>query len=104
VGRGPFSNSNPSSTNVPPSLVDLRRKLVKFVLGDEGHSTTINVEDCVGGVEVLDKALKKFGKLGPKNTDLEGLDRAGTNDGGLAVDGWCVFLDRGNEASQGVYL
>jgi mitogen-activated protein kinase kinase kinase len=104
VGRGPFSNSNPSSTNVPPSLVDLRRKLVKFVLGDEGHSTTINVEDCVGGVEVLDKALKKFGKLGAKNTELEGLDRAGTSDGGLAVDGWCVFLDRGNEASQGLYL
>jgi hypothetical protein len=101
VGRGPFVNA--SSSGVPPSLVDLRRKLVKFMLGDEGHSVTINVEDCMGGVEVLEKVLKKFGKFGAKNTELEGADRVGTSDGGLSVDGWSVFLDWGNEASPGTF-
>jgi mitogen-activated protein kinase kinase kinase len=102
VGRGPFANASSSST--PPSLVDLRRKLVKFMLGDEGHSTTINVEDCVGGVEVLEKALKNFGRLNARNSELEGLDRVGTSEGGLSVDGWCVFLDWGNESSPGAFL
>lgn len=55
----------------------------------------------MGGVEVLEKALKKFGKLGAKNSDLEGPDRVGTSDGGLSVDGWCVFLEWGNETSPG---
>ncbi|KAH9180679.1 Pkinase-domain-containing protein [Lactarius sanguifluus] len=96
VGRGPFANA---SLNATPSLVDLRRKLVKFMLGDEGHSATINVEDCVGGVEVLEKVLKKFGKLSARNTEAEGPDRVGTSDGGLSVDGWCVYLDWGNDAS-----
>lgn len=102
VGRGPFANA--SSSGAPPSLVDLRRKLVKFMLGDEGHSATINVEDSVGGVEVLEKVLKKFGKLGSKNIELEGADRVGTSDGGLSVDGWSVFLDWGKEASPGTFL
>ena len=100
VGRGPFANA---SSNVTPSLVDLRRKLVKFMLGDEGHSATINVEDCTGGVEVLEKVLKKFGKLSAKNAEAEGPDRVGTSDGGLSVDGWCVYLDWGNDASLGAY-
>lgn len=69
------------------------------MLGDEGHSATINVEDCAGGVEVLEKVLKKFGKLSAKNTEAEGPDRVGTSDGGLSVDGWCVYLDWGNDAS-----
>jgi mitogen-activated protein kinase kinase kinase len=102
VGRGPFTN--PSSSSTPPSLVDLRRKLVKFMLGDEGHSATINVEDCAGGVEVLEKVLKKFGKFGARNAESEGLDRVGTSDGGLSVDGWCVFLDWGIETSPGMFL
>jgi len=101
VGRGPFTNT--ASSSAQPSLVDLRRKLVKITLGGEGHSATINVEDCAGGVEVLEKALKKFGKLGAKNPELEGPDRVGTSDGGLSVDGWCVFLEWGNETSPGVF-
>jgi mitogen-activated protein kinase kinase kinase len=100
VGRGPFANTPSSGT--PPSLGDLRRKLVKFILGDEGRSTTINVEDCVGGVEVLEKVLKKFGKPDAKNPDLEGSDRVGTSDGGLSVDGWCVFVDWGGETLPSV--
>jgi len=74
------------------------------MLGDEGHSATINVEDCAGGVEVLEKALKKFGKFGAKNSESEGPDRVGTSDGGLSVDGWCVFLDWGNESSPGAFI
>jgi mitogen-activated protein kinase kinase kinase len=71
------------------------------MLGDEGHSATINVEECAGGVEVIEKVLKKFGKLGAKNSELDGSDRVGTSDGGLSVDGWCVFLDWGNDTSPG---
>ncbi|KAH9079546.1 Pkinase-domain-containing protein [Lactarius deliciosus] len=83
VGRGPFANASLNATPFPY----------------EGHSATINVEDCAGGVEVLEKVLKKFGKLSARNTEAEGPDRVGTSDGGLSVDGWCVYLDWGNDAS-----
>jgi mitogen-activated protein kinase kinase kinase len=73
------------------------------MLGDEGHSATINVEDCAGGVEVLEKVLKKFGKFGARSAESEGLDRVGTSDGGLSVDGWSVFLDWGIETSPGMF-
>ena len=55
----------------------------------------------MGGVEVLEKALKKFGKLSARNSESEGPDRVCTSDGGLSVDGWCVFVDWGNESSPG---
>ncbi|KAI0322221.1 hypothetical protein OF83DRAFT_905882 [Amylostereum chailletii] len=103
VGRGPFSNrpTTPQHSQAP-SLVDLRRKLVKFQLADEGHSATINVEDCSGGIEVLEKALKKFNKLGNRST--ESLDASGTEDGGLSVDGWGVYLDWGNDSAPATSL
>ncbi|TFY79407.1 hypothetical protein EWM64_g4602, partial [Hericium alpestre] len=97
VGRGPFNRPNTPSYNVAPSLVDLRRKLVKFQLADEGHSCTINVEDCAGGIEVLEKALKKFGKAGSRSSDADSvMNHVGTDDGGLSVDGWGVYLDWGH--------
>lgn len=113
VGRGPFNRPNTPghnpnvnvianpNLNLTPSLVDLRRKLVKFQLAEEGHSCTINVEDCAGGIEVLEKALKKFGKLG-----VRGADVAGTDDGGLSVDGWGVYLDwrHDNRPGQFIYI
>ncbi|THH17820.1 hypothetical protein EW146_g3073 [Bondarzewia mesenterica] len=102
VGRGPFRPNTPSY-NTTPSLVDLRKKLVKFQLADEGHSRTLNIEDCAGGIEVLEKALKKFGKLGGKSSDTESAI-VGTDDGGLSVDGWGVYLDWGNEDSPGTPL
>ncbi|KAI0950600.1 hypothetical protein AcV7_009014 [Taiwanofungus camphoratus] len=83
-----------------PSLDDLRRKLVRFALPDEGKSTTINVADCVGGVEVLVKALKKFGKLGSRG-DSEGMEHVESEDGGLSVDGWGAYLHYGHEDSPG---
>lgn len=118
VGRGPFPQSGPqqqqqsqlqqqqstrpgtpSAPSSAPSLVDLRRKLVKFQLAEEGHGTTINVEDCSGGVEVLERALRKFGKLAPGNRAAE---RAGTDEGGLTVDGWSVYLDWGDDSKPGM--
>jgi mitogen-activated protein kinase kinase kinase len=95
VGRGPFVRSSPYPN--PPSLNDLRWKLVKFVLPDEGHTCTINVADCPGGVEVLEKVLKKVGKFGSRGSDADMLDHVQTNEGGLTVDGWGVYLD----SSQG---
>ncbi|KAF8197458.1 ste11-like protein [Pholiota molesta] len=50
-------------------------KLVKFILPDDGHSSTIDVASCTGGVEVLEK----------------------TEEGGLVVDGWGVYMDMGGE-------
>ncbi|KAI0665185.1 hypothetical protein C8Q70DRAFT_942656 [Cubamyces menziesii] len=111
-GRSNASGMNPSpasfrSLNVPfrpgtpshntPSLDDLRRKLIKFTLPEEGMTVTINVTDCSGGVEVLTKALKKLYKLGP-----DGSESIESTDGGLSVDGWGAFLERGqNDSNRG---
>ncbi|KAK0459762.1 ste11-like protein [Desarmillaria tabescens] len=86
VGRGSFNPSTPSHTNAP-SLDDLRRKLVKIALPDEGLTYTIDVDNCAGGVEVLEKVLKKFGKRGARNTDSEGVDSVQMEDGGLSMMG-----------------
>ncbi|KAJ3829033.1 ste11-like protein [Lentinula raphanica] len=93
----PFNPTTPSHSNAP-SLEDLRRKLVKFYLPAEQLTYTIDVETCVGGVEILERVLKKFGKGGGKGkeTDAEGtLDHVTTEDGGLSVDGWGVYLENG---------
>ncbi|KAL7283461.1 Pkinase-domain-containing protein [Trametes coccinea BRFM310] len=82
----PFRPGTPSSNN-KPSLDDLRRKLIKFNLPEEGQTTTINVADCSGGVEVLIRALKKANKIGS-----EGPGSVESKDGGLSVDGWGAFL------------
>jgi len=99
VGRGPFNPSAP--TNAQYSLDDLRRKLVKFVLPDEGLSFTIDVASCTGGVEVLEKVLKKFGK-GNSRID-EDTDVSHTEEGGLMVDGWGVYMDIGQDDGPGMF-
>ncbi|KAI0362201.1 Pkinase-domain-containing protein [Trametes cingulata] len=91
--NAPFRPGTPSHST--PSLDDLRRKLIKFTLPEEGKTTTLNVADCSGGVEVLTKALKKFGKLG-----LDGSESVDSDDGGLTVDGWGAFLEYGQNDSQ----
>ncbi len=93
VGRGPFNPGTPSHSNAP-SLDDLRRKLVKIALPDEGLTYTIDVDNCAGGVEILEKVLKKFGKGSVRNPDSEA-DFVHTEDGGLSVDGWGAYLDDG---------
>ncbi|KIJ68913.1 hypothetical protein HYDPIDRAFT_23789 [Hydnomerulius pinastri MD-312] len=92
VGRGPFNP--PSSHNAALSLDDLRRKLVKFILPDEGRSCVVDVADCAGGIEVMEKVLRKFDKVAARRNDSTGLmNRVETDDGGLSVDGWCVYLE-----------
>ncbi|KAL0581706.1 ATP binding [Marasmius crinis-equi] len=95
VGRGPF-NPSAHSHNAALSLDDLRRKLCKFFLPDEGLTFTIDVDSCAGGVEIIEKVLKKFGKGGNRSTDNDGMmDHVTTEGGGLGVDGWGVYLDEG---------
>jgi len=100
VGRGPFNPG--ASNNNQYSLDDLRKKLVKFVLPDEGLSFTIDVASCTGGIEVLEKVLKKFGK-GSLRSDGN-MDVSHTDEGGLTVDGWGVFMDIGQEDGPGEYF
>lgn len=90
VGSGPFNT--PSSGSGPSTLDDLRKRLVKFVIPDEGLSFTIDVASCSGGVEVVEKVLRKFVK-NTYRTDTS--DVSQTEDGGLAVDGWGVYPDLG---------
>ncbi|KAH7889234.1 Pkinase-domain-containing protein [Phlebopus sp. FC_14] len=98
VGRGPF---NPSSHNAAPSIDDLRRKLVKFILPDEGRSRVVDVADCAGGIEVMEKVLRKFDKIPARGNDSTSvMNRVETDDGGLSVDGWCIYLEWGDQQSD----
>ncbi|KZT26359.1 Pkinase-domain-containing protein [Neolentinus lepideus HHB14362 ss-1] len=98
VGRGPFTRPHTPSHTAAPSLDDLKRKLVKFTLADGNFSRTVDVSDCAGGIEVLEKVLRKFGKLGSKKLDSDSLmELAESIDGGLVLDGWGVVLDWGQD-------
>ncbi|WVR04428.1 hypothetical protein IAU60_001431 [Kwoniella sp. DSM 27419] len=89
------SNTTGSSSTTgkgAPSLDDLRRQLVKFVNAEDGTMRTVNVMHVTSGVEVLERALKKFGKWGTGvhvNTDTES-DEDGER---LQVDGWGVYAE-----------
>jgi mitogen-activated protein kinase kinase kinase len=99
VGRGPFPPPVPK-TNVPystPTIEDIRRATIKFNLPEEGVSSRVNISDCVDGVKVMEKVLKKFNKLAntPRaegDADYLNIDDAS----GLVVDGWGVFLPSNN--------
>ncbi|KAN0076850.1 hypothetical protein V8E55_010705 [Tylopilus felleus] len=56
VGLGPF---HPPSHSQQPSLDDPRRNLVKFILPEEGRSYVVDVAGCAGGIEVMEKVLRK---------------------------------------------
>ncbi|KAJ7774563.1 ste11-like protein [Mycena maculata] len=100
VGRGPFNPSTPSAGNATPSLDDLRRKLVRFLLPEDGTTFTVDIGSCAGGVEVLEKVLKKFGKGGNRLPGTEP-DARITDEGGLSVEGWGVYLDLGQDDGPG---
>lgn len=87
VGRGPFSRPSPIQPT-PMSLVELKRLCVKFILPDDHQSTVVNVGDCEGGVEVVERVLRKMGKMqnGPLFTSE-------TDIGGLIIGGWAVYLE-----------
>ncbi|KAJ7159956.1 hypothetical protein C8R43DRAFT_1124322 [Mycena crocata] len=86
-----------------PSLGVLRRKLVRFLLPEEGITFTINVERCARGIEVLETVLKKFGKGGNHNMGGQ-LDVRETDTGGLSIDGWGIYLDLNQEDGRGEAL
>ncbi|KAF9464737.1 hypothetical protein BDZ94DRAFT_1190676 [Collybia nuda] len=102
VGRGAF-NPNASSHSSALPLDTLRRKLVKFQLPDEGLSSTIDVATCAGGVEILEKVLKKFGKGPLRGLDQDSGDHIQTEEGGLSIDGWGVYLGKVQEDGTGAY-
>lgn len=93
VGRGPFRPTPVHPT--PMSLEELKRLCVKFILADDGHSRVVNVGDCEGGVEVIERVLRKMGKYqsGP-------LFASETETGGLLVGGWAIYLDGPGRESE----
>lgn len=86
VGRGPF---NPPSHNT--TLDTIRRKPVRFSMPEEQRYFTVDVADCAGGIEVMEKVLKKADKVGSSRRDV--MSRVETDDGGLSVDGWSIYLE-----------
>lgn len=102
VGRGPFPRPSTPQHAAAPSLDDLKRKLVRFKLGD--YSVTILASECKDGVDLLERVLKKFGKLGGtgRGGSSDGdIDYVEADDGGLTIDGWGVYLDWGQEDGPG---
>lgn len=90
VGRSPLGQSSHAHT---PSL-DERHKLVKFVLPEEGRSCVIDVADCAGGTEVMEKVLRKLENVGARKNDPTNFtNRVETEDGGLSIGGWCIYVD-----------
>lgn len=84
------------------SLEDVRRKCVKFILADDGSSRVVNLESCEGGMEVMEKALKKFGKwkgiAAGTGSESEGEVDETTS---LKVDGWGVFMSESDDEDRG---
>lgn len=80
------------------SLEDVKRKLVKFILVEDETSRTIDVEACQTGFEVLEKALRKFGKwrglARGATTGLSESESETDETSCLDVDGWGVFLEK----------
>ncbi|KAF8522265.1 Pkinase-domain-containing protein [Hysterangium stoloniferum] len=103
--RTPYRPATPSGRAQPMSAEDIRRKCVKFILADDGHSRLVNVEDVPRGTEVLEFVLRKFGKsagIGFPSMDVEQMDYDSIDVGeGLVVDGWGVFLDDNIAESPG---
>ncbi|KAL4067984.1 Pkinase-domain-containing protein [Scleroderma citrinum] len=89
IGRSPLGHPSHSHT---PSL-DERHKLVKFILPEEGRSYVIDVVDCTGGIDVMEKVLRKPNVSGRKDDPTTLTNRVETDDGGLCIDGWSVYIE-----------
>jgi mitogen-activated protein kinase kinase kinase len=59
---------------------------------EEQRYYTVDVADCAGGIEVMEKVLKKADKVGSSRRN-DVMSRVETDDGGLSVDGWSVYLE-----------
>ncbi|KAG9103245.1 ATP binding [Ceratobasidium sp. 370] len=94
VKRGPFPMRNPT-----PSYDELQRSLIKVYLDESGQPTTavnssvVNVMTCEGGVDIIERALKKFnkGSIGKNGISTDDERTGETEGGGLIVDGWGLF-------------
>lgn len=95
VGPGPYQRPTTPSTSTSD------KRLVKFQLPEAGQSVVIDAGDCAGGVEILEKAIKKL-KVTQRipESHYGNLMEVGTDDGGLTIEGWGVFTD-GNNSDQG---
>lgn len=109
IGRPSRSRTGSSddllTSTIPPSasamsLEDVRRKTVKFILADDGSSRVVNLETCETGLEIMERALKKFGKwrggvsaqgIGSIHSESESESEEAVY---MQVDGWGVFSDR----------
>ncbi|WVQ75733.1 hypothetical protein IAR50_005363 [Cryptococcus sp. DSM 104548] len=93
----PSVSRQPTSTGTPNaiSLDDLRRQLVKFVNVEDGTIRTVNVVQVASGVEILERALKKFGKWGTGKATYKGRDTESDDEheGHLEIDGWGVYVE-----------
>ena len=87
----------------PLSIDEIRRICVKFINAEDETSRIINVSSCEGGIEVLEKVLRKFNKWGT-GTHVARVDSGSESgdDAGLAVDGWGVYLEQ-TPGDSGMY-
>jgi mitogen-activated protein kinase kinase kinase len=82
-----------------PSYDELQRSLVKFYLQEDGRPTSstqwsvLNISNCEGGVEIIERALKKFNKssIGKIYMDTDDEHTEKNENGSLIVDGWGLF-------------
>lgn len=102
LGFPPSRNHNSPNHSHPnaPSLDDLRRKIVKFVLADNTQTFSIDVGSCMTGAEILEKAIKKIGGSGLRN-DSDRLEIIQNDENGLNIDGWGVYLNMGQGDGPG---
>lgn len=71
------------------------RVIVKFVNAEDGTTKKVLISGCTSGVEILELALKKFGKWHTGSLTSFGSD-SDDNDR-LELDGWGVFIHPGDE-------
>jgi mitogen-activated protein kinase kinase kinase len=96
VGPGPYQRP------ATPSASTSDKRLVKFQLPEAGQTVVIDAGDCAGGVEILEKAIKKLKVTQriPESDYHESLVDIITGDGGLSVEGWGVFADWNNDSGR----
>ena len=53
----------------------------------------------------MEKVLRKFDKVAAKRREdaTNIMSRIETDDGGLSVDGWCVYLESDDQVDNGMY-
>jgi len=88
-----FPQWNPASRQyTPPSLDELKWKLIRFKIPEIGYSYTIDIRDCTSGLQVFEKALRKA-----KGTISCHADNVIDDDEGLRMYGWGFYMaDRDN--------